>query len=145
MSRKKYKCGAKVLDIYIINYCIYTQYLHIKLLHRYVYNTLHIICIETMSLNPCLVSSGRYSAGCTGYSRGGVPAAAQCALSTVPATTAWHWLPCSCVTPHTRVSPCTSLDTGHGVSVDRGLWVTGQWISTLVLSISGLWMALLCS
>ena len=72
MSRKKYKCGAKVLDIYIINYCIYTQYLHIKLLHRYVYNTLHIICIETMSLNPCLVSSGRYSAGCTVQGTAGV-------------------------------------------------------------------------
>ena len=124
MSRKKYKCGAKVLDIYIINYCIYTQYLHIKLLHRYVYNTLHIICIETMSLNPCLVSSGRYSAGCTGYRVQQGWCTSCCTVCQPPA--AWHWLPCSCVTPHTRVSPCTSLDTGHGVSVDRGLWVTGQ-------------------
>ena len=51
------------------------------------YTIHYIICIETMSLNPCLVSSARYSAGCTGYRGGGVPAGAQCAVCQPPAAT----------------------------------------------------------
>ena len=65
-----------------------------------------------MSLNPCLVSSGRYSAGCTGYSRGGsVPAAAQCELYQPPQPGTGYRVVVSHHTPEFHPAPAWTLDT----------------------------------